>query len=197
MKIAFIVFDDLTMLDFVGFHDPVTRLKTMGYLPDLEWRVCARTPEVDDGRGLRIQADSVGEPLGGFDMIFIPGGMGTRTLKEDGEFIGWIRTAEPCRYKVSVCTGSLILGAAGFLEGRTATTHPSAYDLLGDYTPKVSRERIVDEGDLITGGGVATSIDLGLYLCERFAGSDARAKIQKQMDYPYQAPPALRPQSSA
>ncbi len=187
MKIAFIVFDNLTTLDFVGFHDPITRLKTMGYLPDLEWSVCAQTPEVTDGTGLRLNVDEIYQPLEGYDMIFIPGGMGTRSLKDDEEFIDWIRTATPCRYKVSVCTGSLILGAAGFLEGKNATTHPAAYDLLAAYTPKVVRERIVDEGDLITGGGVSSSIDLGLYLCERFAGTEARRKIQKQMDYPYQA----------
>ena len=192
MKIAFIVFDNLTTLDFVGFHDPITRLKTMGYLPDLEWSVCAQTPEVTDGTGLRFSVDEVYQPLEGYDMIFIPGGMGTRSLKDDEEFIDWIRTATPCRYKVSVCTGSLILGAAGFLEGKNATTHPAAYDLLAAYTPKVIRERIVDEGDLITGGGVSSSIDLGLYLCERFAGTEARQKIQKQMDYPYQAASPVR-----
>jgi cyclohexyl-isocyanide hydratase len=187
MKVAFIVFDNLTTLDFVGFHDPITRLKSMGYLPDLEWRVCAQTPEVTDGTGLRLIADEIYQPLEGYDMIFIPGGMGTRSLKDDEEFIDWIRTATPCRYKVSVCTGSLILGAAGFLEGKSATTHPAAYDLLAAYTLEVKRERIVDEGDLITGGGVSSSIDLGLYLCERLAGTEARKKIQKQMDYPYQA----------
>jgi cyclohexyl-isocyanide hydratase len=192
MKVAFIVFDNLTTLDFVGFHDPITRLKSMGYLPDLEWRVCAQTPEVTDGTGLRLIADEIYQPLEGYDMIFIPGGMGTRSLKDDEEFIDWIRTATPCRYKVSVCTGSLILGAAGFLEGKSATTHPAAYDLLAAYTLEVKRERIVDEGDLITGGGVSSSIDLGLYLCERFAGTEARKKIQKQMDYPYQATPPVR-----
>ena len=192
MKVAFIVFDGLTVLDFVGFYDPITRLKTMGFMPDLEWRVCARAPEVSDGTGIRLRVDAVGQPLDGYDMIFIPGGMGTRTLKDDEEFVGWIRSAAPCRYKVSVCTGSLILGAAGFLEGRAATTHPAAYDLLAAYTPNVSRERIVDEGNLITGGGVSSSIDLGLYLCERFAGIEARKKIQKQMDYPYQAAPPAK-----
>ncbi len=192
MKVAVIVFDTLTMLDFVGFHDPITRLKTMGYMPDLEWSVCAQTPEVTDGTGLRLRVDEIYQPLEGYDLIFIPGGMGTRNLKDDEEFIGWIRSATPCRYKVSVCTGSLILGAAGFLEGKNATTHPAAYDLLAAYTPKVMRERIVDEGDLITGGGVSSSIDLGLYLCERFAGTEARKKIQKQMDYPYQATSPVR-----
>ncbi|MFQ5896339.1 MAG: DJ-1/PfpI family protein [Nitrospinota bacterium] len=197
MKIAFIIFDGMTSLDFVGFYDPITRLKTMGFLPDLEWEVCGRTAEVRDTSGLLLKPDRVSGSLRGFDMTFLPGGSGTRTLKDDAPFIEWIRTARPCRYKVSVCSGALLLGAAGFLEGKTATTHPGAYDLLQTYTPKVSRERIVDEGEVITGGGVSSSIDLGLYLCEKFAGAEARKKIQKQMDYPYEAPPPLRPQAAA
>ena len=189
MKVAFVIFENLTSLDFVGFHDPVTRLKTMGFIEDMEWRVCARTREVRDGTGLLIQADSVDEPLAGYDLVFIPGGMETRALKDDPEFIDWIKTASPCRYKVSVCTGSLIWGAAGFLEGRRATTHPAAYELLEAYTPDVSKDRIVDAGDVITGGGVSSSIDLGLYICEKLAGTAAKNAIQTQMDYPYQAAP--------
>ncbi len=188
MKVAFVIFDGLTALDFVGFHDPITRLKTMDYMPDLEWKVCARTESVRDGAGLEIRADEVGEPLGGYDLVFIPGGYGTRRLKDDEEFIGWIRTAAACRWKVSVCTGSLILGAAGFLQGKSATTHPAAHDLLESITKSAVRERIVEDGEVITGGGVATSIDLGLYLCEKFAGAEARSAIQAQMDYPYQGP---------
>lgn len=192
MKIAFVIFDGLTVLDFVGFHDPVTRLKTMNYIPDLEWRVCARTQSVRDGTGLEIRADEVAAPFGGYDLIFIPGGLGTRTLKDDPEFIEWIRTAAPCKWKVSVCTGSLILGAAGFLEGKSATTHPAAFELLGAYTDSAVRDRIVEDGDVITGGGVATSIDLGLYLVKKFAGTGARAAVQKQMDYPYGGPSPVR-----
>ena len=188
MKVAFVVFDGLTALDFVGFHDPITRLKTMDYMPDLEWRVCARTGSVRDGAGLEIKADEVGKSLEGSDLVFIPGGFGTRTLKEDPEVIDWIRTASACKWKVSVCTGSLILGAAGFLRGKSATTHPAAHDLLLSFTKDAVRERIVEDGEVITGGGVATSIDLGLYLVEKFAGIEARAAMQKQMDYPYQGP---------
>jgi len=193
MKMAFILYDNLTVLDFVGFYDAVTRLKAMGFLPGLEWTVCARTPQVRDGAGLRLQADAVPSSLEGFDLIFLPGGMGSRGLRKDQDFVAWLRTARPCPLKVSVCTGSLLLGAAGFLEGKTATTHPSAYDLLAEYTPKTTRERLVDEGDVITGGGVSTSIDLGLYLCERLAGAQARDQIARQMDYPYRAKPPLRP----
>lgn len=197
MKMAFILYDNLTVLDFVGFYDAVTRLKAMNFRPDLEWTVCARAPEVRDGAGLRLQADAVPATLEGFDLIFLPGGMGSRALRNDEDFIAWLRTARSCPLKVSVCTGSLLLGAAGFLEGKTAATHPSAYDLLAEYTPKTTRERLVDEGDVITGGGVSTSIDLGLYLCERLAGAEARDAIAHQMDYPYRAKPPLRPGRAA
>lgn len=196
MKVAFVIFDRMTALDFIGFYDPVTRLKTMDFLPDMEWQVCARTTEVHDDKGLTFRVSRIEETLEDYDLIFLPGGQGTRTLKDDASFIEWIRSARSCRYKVSVCTGALILGAAGFLEGRTATTNPRAYDLLEAYTQRVARERIVDDREVITAGAVASSIDLGLYVCEKFAGAEARSKIQKQIDYPYQAPPVLRPQPS-
>ena len=89
-------------------------------------------------------------------------------------------------YIVSVCTGSLLLGAAGLLEGRRATTHPSAYDLLKPYCDEVVETRIVHDGNVITGGGVSTSIDLGLYLISYFAGEAALNSVKKQIDYPYE-----------
>jgi len=186
MRIAFVVFDQLTFLDFIGFYDPVTRLKTMGFIDDLEWNTCAISAHVVDDRGLTIQADYVDQSLDPFDMLFIPGGFGTRDLQHDRTFIDWIKTAAATEYKVSVCTGSLILGAAGFLGDQRATTHPGAYNELTPYCREVMQQRIVDEGKLITAGGVASSIDAGLHVVERLAGGDARTKIARQMDYPYQ-----------
>ncbi len=190
MKIAFVMFDDLTFLDLIGFYDPVTRLKTMGFIEDLTWDMCAMTEKVIDDRGLIVLASKVNEPLTNYELLFIPGGMGTRKLQKDKVFIAWIRTAETARLKVSVCTGSLILGAAGFLKGKRATTHPNALDDLKAYCPNPSRERIVEEGDVVTGGGVATSLDLGLHIVERLTNTEVRRKIAKQMDYPY-APTAV------
>lgn len=185
MKAAFIVFDNMTTLDFVGFYDAVTRLKSMKIQPDFSWRICARTALVKDDRGMTVGADSVGESLAGYDMLYIPGGFGTRTLQHDAAFVDWIRTAADAKLKVSVCTGALILGAAGFLRDRRATTHPSALEELKPYCKTVLAERIVDEGAVITAGGVATSIDLGLHVVSRLAGAEARTRIAKQMDYPY------------
>ena len=185
MKAGFIVFDQVTILDFVGVYDAFTRLKTMDYLPDMSWEVCAVTEEVRDDRGVALRASHVNKPLGEFDVIVAAGGFGTRPLVSDQTFMDWIRTAAPCKLKVSVCTGALLYGAAGFLEGRRATTHPNAFELLRPYCAEVMDERIVDEGEVITSRGVTAGIDLGLYLCEKFAGPEARQAIKKQMDYPY------------
>jgi transcriptional regulator GlxA family with amidase domain len=185
VKAAFVVFDAMTFLDFVGFYDPVTRLKSMGIMDDFEWRVCAVTREVTDDRGLRVGADSVAEPLDFCDLVFVPGGFGTRRLQHDPRFVAWLQTAGGARLKVSVCTGALLLGAAGFLRGRRATTHPAALRELEPYCGTVVRERVVDEGDVITAGGVSSSIDAGLHLVQKLAGADARDRIASQMDYPY------------
>lgn len=120
MKAAFVLFDGMTSLDFVGFYDPVTRLKSMRIMEDFEWRVCAITQSVVDDRGLRLEADAAAEPLDSFDLLFVPGGFGTRRLQHDRRFLDWLKTARPAPLKVSVCTGALLLGAAGFLEGRRA-----------------------------------------------------------------------------
>jgi transcriptional regulator GlxA family with amidase domain len=183
VRIAFIIYDGMTALDFIGVYDPVTRLNTMGFLPDLEWEICARSGTVKDGAGLGFTPTKVGEPLDTFDMIIVPGGFGSRQLVEDPGFIEWLRTAAPCRFKVSVCTGSLLLGAAGFLQGRTATTHRSAFKALQGFCSSVVDHRIVDEGEVITARGVTSSIDLGLYLCEKLADREIQERIRRQMDY--------------
>ena len=188
MKIAFVVFNGLTTLDFIGIYDPLTRLKRYGYVPDLTWDICSLHPEVRDDRNLQLIPTQVGAPLGGYDLLVVPGGDGTRALQHDPDFIAWLTTAAPCRLKVSVCTGSLLLSAAGFLRGRLATTHPSAFDELRPYCEKVVDSRIVDTGDVITARGVTSSIDCGLYLVERLAGVEARQVISQKMDYPYSPP---------
>ena len=95
MKAAFIVFNDMTYLDFIGFYDPVTRLKTMKIMEDFEWRIFSPTPRVVDDRGLRMEPDAMMEPLGSFDMLFVPGGMGTRPLQHDQRFIDWLGPPRP------------------------------------------------------------------------------------------------------
>lgn len=185
MKAALVVFDGMTSLDFIGFYDPLTRLKSMQLMPELEWRICALRPQVTDDRGLTLGADSSGEPLGNFDILFVPGGYATRALQHDRAFIEWIASAHRADLKISVCTGALLLGAAGFLQGLRATTHPGALEELVPYCATVVTQRIVDTGAVVTAGGVAASIDLGLHIVERLGGAQARERIARQMDYPY------------
>ena len=116
-------------------------------------------------------------------LLVVPGGLGTRILQHDKAFIDWIRTSKSVKLKASVCTGSLLLGAAGFLKDKRATTHPNAFEELKRYCGQVFNDRVVDEGDVVTARGVTSSIDLGLHLVERLAGAETRTRIAKQMDY--------------
>jgi len=183
MKAAFIIFDRMTALDFIGVYDPVTRLKSMGFLDDLTWDICATSTRVVDDKGLVFTPTKTGGALNGYDLLIVPGGYGTRTLRDNRGFIDWLRTAADCKVKASVCTGALLLGAAGFLEGRRATTHRSAFQDLTKYCRTVLDDRIVDEGDVITARGVTSALDLGLHLVARMAGADAQQQIRRQMDY--------------
>jgi cyclohexyl-isocyanide hydratase len=183
MKAAFIIYDGMTALDFVGVYDALTRLKTMNYIPDFDWEICAHTEEVIDSTGLRFTPTMTGGSLQDFDMVIVPGGYGSRKLVGDDEFILWLKSSERCKLKASVCTGSILLGAAGFLKGKRATTHQSAFEELRPFCETVVDEKVVDEGEIITARGVTSAIDLGLYLCEKLAGRDARERIQRQMDY--------------
>lgn len=185
MKVAFVLFEGVTALDFVGVYDPVTRLRSMGILPELNWELCGLSRRVRDDRGLAFSPTRIGEPLRDYDVVIVPGGFGTRRLVDDAHFLDWLRTATDVALKASVCTGSLLYGAAGFLQGRRATTHPSAFAELRPYCAEVVDERVVDEGPLVTARGVASALDLGLYLVERLAGAEARTRIRSQMDYPY------------
>lgn len=183
MKLAYVIFDGITWLDFIGVYDPVSRLKSMKYINDLSWDICSFTNSAKDNFGLEIMPTKTGEILAAYDAVIIPGGHGTRHLQFDDKFLAWIKTAEHVKYKMSVCTGSLILGAAGFLKDKSATTHFTEYETLQSYCRQVLKQRIVEDGDVITAGAVSSSIDLGLFLCEKWAGKDAAEEIRKRMDY--------------
>lgn len=183
MNLGYILFDGITWLDFIGVYDPISRLKTLGYLPDLQWDCCAFTPTVKDHLGLTLIPTHVQTSLSSYDVIIVPGGKGTRTLISDQDFMGWLSTASSVLLKISICTGSLLLGAAGFLKNKKATTHFSEYDTLKPYCAQVVQDRVVEDHGAITAGAVASSLDLGLYLCEKWAGKAAALDIQKRMDY--------------
>lgn len=188
MKMAFILFDQMTTLDFVGFYDAVTRLGILKAKEHMSWDFCSNKDQITDDRGLTMKINHVYPELSGYDVVFIPGGMATRQLRYDSEFISWIKTARDVPYLVSVCTGALILGAAGFLKDKRATTNPSAYELLEPYCSEVVKERFIRDGNIFTGGGVSASIDLGLFFIESITSNDVARQVQEKMDYPYYEP---------
>ena len=183
MTIAYIVFDGITLLDFIGAYDPISRLRSIQFLPNLQWDICAMTPEIKDPFGFTLKANKIQPNLGNYDVIIVPGGSGTRTLVHNKAFISWLQTAAAVPLKCSVCTGSLLLGAAGFLEGKNATTHFNQYEALAQYGCHVSKEKIVDDGNLITAGAVTSSLQLGVYLANKWCGVEAGQAIKKWMDF--------------
>ncbi|MBW7475495.1 DJ-1/PfpI family protein [Paenibacillus oenotherae] len=185
MKMAYILFDKMTMLDLAGFYEAVTWLGILQVKENVSWDFCSNKEQITDDRGLSIAISHVYPDLSVYDLIFVPGGASTRQLRFDSKFISWIQTARDVEYKVSVCTGALILGAAGMLDGKKATTNPSAYDLLAPYCAEVIQERFVRDGNIFTGGGVSASIDLGLYLIESLTNNEVVKQVQEKLDYPY------------
>jgi len=183
-RIAFLVFPQLTFLDFVGAYDALRRIARMGIDPEVTHRIIGTEAEIVDDTGLVMTPDSIYEDLAPFDLLYIPGGFGTRALVDDTRLIAYLKTWGPERPLASVCTGALLLGRAGYLQGKRATTHSRAFDLLRPYCREVvTDQRIVDEGQVVTAGGVSSSLDLGLYLVEKFWGAAAREKIAAQMEY--------------
>ena len=183
MKIAYILFDGITLLDFIGIYDPISRLKSQGFIQDLEWDLCGMTNSIRDSFGLKIEMDKVKPNLSDYQMVIIPGGDGIRKVVFDKDFIEWIKSAKDTTYKISICTGSFVLGAAEFLREKTATTNFKAYKLLEKYCKRVSTKRIVDDKNWLTAGAVSASIDLGLYICEKLVGKSKTEEIRKNMDY--------------
>jgi len=183
-RIAFLVFPRLTFLDFVGAYDALRRIATMSIDPEVTHRIIGTEAEIADETGLVVKPDGVYEDLAPFDLLYVPGGLGTRALMDDARLLDYLKTWGPARPLASVCTGALLLGRAGYLRGRRATTHHRAYELLRPLCREVVTDRrVVDEGQVVTAGGVASSLDLGLYLVERFWGADARVRIAAQMEY--------------
>src|SRR5213078_3505652 len=183
-RIAFLVFPRLTLLDFVGGYDALRRVAALGVDPTVKHRIIGTAPEIADENGLMMKPDSVYEDLRDFDLLYVPGGFGTRQLVDDERCIAYLRSWGTTRPLASVCTGSLLLGRAGYLTGKRATTNHAALDLLRPYCADVVTDRrIVDEGLVVTAGGVSSSLDLGLYLVEKFWGQPAREKIAAKMEY--------------
>jgi transcriptional regulator GlxA family with amidase domain len=184
-RVAYLVFPGITTMDFIGVYEALRHVPQTGAGRELSHRVIGTEETIgDEEGGVVLRPDGVYEDLDGFDLLVVPGGFGTRKLMEDERCLEYLRGWGDERPLASVCTGALLLGASGHLEGRRATTHHTAFDLLAPYCREVLKDRrIVRDGYVVTAGGVTSSLDLGLYLVERFWGAGARQWIAAQMEY--------------
>ena len=181
-RVAFVAFAGMTLLDLVAMLDPLSRIRSMGFDETFAYDVIsADAPVVFAGGGATLAVTAVRPPLDGYDLIAVAGGIPSRALAADPAVVAWLRTFPANRVAASVCTGALLLGAAGRLSGKRATTHASALGSLEAYGATPVTERVVDEGTVVTAGGVTSGIDLGLHLVARLEGPDVARAIAAQM----------------
>ena len=185
MQIAVALFNGVTALDAVGPYEVLQRL------PGAEVAfVGHRIGEVRTDNGfLGVSIDRTFDDVPTPEILLVPGGIGTRALVNDPVIIDWIRTAHgTSRYTTSVCTGSLLLAAAGLLKGLRATTHFSVRHLLAKYEAVPSDERVIVEGKIITAAGVSSGIDMALHLAERITDATTAKALQLMIEYDPQPP---------
>ncbi len=180
---AFVAFHGMTLLDLIGVHDPIARIARMKLDPSARFTFASATEDAWTEHGARFDAGYVRPDLEDVDVLVVPGGPGARELAEDPEIVAWLQTFPRERLKVSVCTGALLLGAAGFLHGRRATTHRSAIAELARWGAVHEDARVVRDRELITGGGVTAGLDVGLEIVRLFHGEDAARTVAAQMEW--------------
>jgi putative intracellular protease/amidase len=187
MQIAIPLYDRLTALDGIGPYEVLQRL------PDATVTfVGTRTGEVRTENGfLGLTIDRHVAEVPSPDVVVVPGGIGSREAAEDEVLLRWLRSVhETTRFTTSVCTGSLILGAAGLLQGLTATTHWANLELLRDYGAEPTGQRVVEHLDrrIITAAGVSSGIDMALRLSELLVDDVAAKAMQLMIEYDPQPP---------
>jgi len=179
LQVGFLVFPEVQQLDLTGPHDVLTSL------PDTNVHVIwkTRTP-VTSSSGLVMTPSMTFDECPQLDVICIPGGSGVTNLMQDEETLAFVRKqAAGAQYVTSVCTGSLLLGAAGLLRGRRATTHWAFHSLLEPLGAIATHGRVVRDGNLLTGGGVTAGIDFALTIAAELAGDDEAQAIQLELEY--------------
>lgn len=185
MDIAIALFHEVTALDAVGPYEVLQRL------PDAELKFVGHEKgEVRTDNGfLGLTVDYTFDELPNPEIILVPGGIGTRALIRDEVILDWIRAAhETSKYTTSVCTGSLLLAAAGILDGLEATTHFSARQILTKYGAEPVEDRVVHQGKIITAAGVSSGIDMALELAERLTDANTAKALQLMIEYDPQPP---------
>ena len=179
-RIAILIFDELTALDAIGPYEVLSRV------PGAELRFVAKEPGTKrtDTGALGVEADLALGDLVDPDVVLVPGGQGNRPLLEDAEVLDWLRTAhEGTTWTTSVCTGALVLAAAGILDGRRATTHWAYMGRLAELGAKPVSERVVEDGRIMSAAGVSAGIDMALTLAARMAGEVVAQAIQLGIEY--------------
>jgi putative intracellular protease/amidase len=180
MDIAIPIFDGITALDAIGPYEVLARL------PGARVHFLALEPGAKrtGNRMLGLTADGALSDVPHPEVIVFPGGHGTDTVMHDEAVLAWVRTAhESSQWTTSVCTGSLVLGAAGILEGLEATTHWMYADQLAQLGATPVSRRVVEQGKVITAAGVSSGIDMALMLAAHIAGEDGAQAIQLRIEY--------------
>jgi transcriptional regulator GlxA family with amidase domain len=198
VRIAILIFEKLTALDAVGPYEVLSRL------PNAELSFVAKEPgpKRTDTGALSLTADVAIADLPDPDIVLVPGGEGNRPLLKDPEVLDWLRTAhETTTWTTSVCTGALVLGAAGLLEGKRATTHWVYREALRDFGAEPVVARFVEDGKVWTAAGVSAGIDMALHLAARDVSEEFAKAVQLGIEYdpappfdtgsPEKAPPEL------
>jgi len=180
MRIAIMIFEALTALDAIGPYEVLSRLPGS----EVTFVGPQAGPIRTDNGALGLNVDVTIDDFPDPDVFLIPGGEGNRPLLTDERVLEWIRTAhETSQWTTSVCTGSLVLGAAGVLQGKRATSHWAYRELLSNFGATPTAQRVVEDGKVISAAGVAAGIDMALTLAERLAGSEVAKTIQLGIEY--------------
>ncbi|MGB6757092.1 MAG: DJ-1/PfpI family protein [Xanthobacteraceae bacterium] len=184
LQIGTLIFDRLDQIDLTGPFEVFSRV------PNSTYRVYGKgTAPLRDLRGLRMMADASLDEAPQLDLVHIAGGFGQEALMDDEEILGWIRRqAKGARCMFSVCTGALILGAAGLLQGRRATTHWASIDLLPYFGATAVNERVVIDGNMVFAAGVTSGIDGALRVAADLRGDEVAQGIQLAIAYALEPP---------
>jgi len=180
MEIAFLLFDGTTHLDSVGPYE------VLHNLPDTEVKFVAKAKGTYRDRCgmLGLAADFTLDEVTAPDILVVPGGGGADAAAEDAELTDWVRAVhQTTTWTTSVCTGALILGGAGVLDGLKATTHWRALETLKTYGAEPVHERVVQQGKVITAAGVSSGIDMALTLTAEVAGEEVAKAVQLGIEY--------------
>jgi len=186
-RIGILLFDEVETLDFAGPFEVFTMASRFVSECDLRVFTIAEQSPVEAVGGLSISAEYNLEDRPKPHVLVVPGGQGTRRAMRNQAVLEWLRDrAGRADLVLSVCTGSLLLGAAGLLDGREATTHRDALDLLRETAPKCSvieGKRFVESGKVVCAAGVAAGIDASLHVVARLFGEDVARQTVEQMEY--------------